>query len=814
MNLPHFLTQTLSHNNFPTLLLPLLSSLARNNNTRLYDPPSNNTAPYQLLLSLIIGFWALFVFSLLRRRYPKIYGANHHFNNSLHLPTLPNLLFAWLPIVYSISDHAVLNHAGLDALVFLRFFSMSIKILCGCLATALFVISPIRYYFTGKVDQDYPSDDEGAALDYFDNSFKQFYWMYTFFTYLFTIVVAYFLYKELLNIIRLRQSYLGKQNSITDKTIKLSGIPKPLRDEVALKNMIQLLGIASVDQVCLVRQWKPLIVLFHRRKKVLYALEKCWADYFHRLGIANCADLARIDLNVVGESYSMDLIHRIELAIAEESPVRPTIRPRWRGPRVDAISHYTLQLHDIDCEIELARNQYYPPSSTAFVTLASPAMTQILAQAVLDPHVHRYISTLAPAPHDIVWDNVCLSRAERNARIVCVTLAFGGVSALMVFPVRYLANLLNVHSISRIWPRLGAFLSHHPWAAQVVTGLLPPYIFAILNTVMPFLCIWISNRQGFTSHGEIELSAVSKNFFYIFVNLFLVFTLFGTAILSDTSKIAYQLAQSLRDLSLFYVDLILLQGLGMFPYKLLLLGNLLGYPLQSRFWCKTPRDWHRLHKPPVFDFGLNLPQPILILIISVVYSVMLSKILLAGLLYFLVGYVVCKYQLLYACVHPPHSTGKVWILIFRRVILGLLIFQITMVGTLALQLAYICAAFLTPLPILTLLFMWNFEQNFVPLLIFLALKAIQDERVEGLSGDLLGDDCVLGDLPGEDRLQSDSLEQDLERQPLYATLDERREFHASYEFPNLVRPLEGPMIASDGDVVMSILDGKVVMRKR
>ena len=39
--------------------------------------------------------------------------------------------------------------------------------------------------------------------------------------------------------------------------------------------------------------------------------------------------------------------------------------------------------------------------------------------------------------------------------------------------------------------------------------------------------------------------------------------------ISDTTKIAVQLATSLRRMALFYVDLILLQGLTMFPVKLL-----------------------------------------------------------------------------------------------------------------------------------------------------------------------------------------------------------------------------------------------------
>lgn len=800
------------------------TSIYSNSSDHVYRPSTNHTAPYQLGVSLVIGTWAILLFSVLRVRYPKIYVANLNQVNSnyLHscsrynLPRIPLTLFGWIPVLFRINDDQVLEHAGLDALVFLRFFKMCIRILTTCLVFAITIISPIRFYYTGKVDQDYPSDDEPSVLDlptvgYFGQNFKQFYWTYTVFTYTFTLVVAYFLFRESVHIIKIRQEYLGRQNSITDRTIKISGIPAILRDEQDLKRQIEGLGIAKVDSVLVVKEWGRLNELFRRRRKILYTLEAYWAKYFARLGIQDTDQLLACNLQqTLGSSYDLpftddptsqrdsstasypsSVLHRIEAAISGDSDAsqddearRPLIRLGplgWCGARVDAISHLTTKLGIIDHEIKRARSKEYPPSSTAFVTLRATAQAQMLAQAVLDPKINHLITTLAPAPHDIIWDNVCLSRRERNTRIFFVTLLIGLMSILMVFPVRYLANLLNVKSITRIWPNLGHFLRRNGWAAQIVTGLLPPYIFAILNTVMPFFCIWLSNRQGYTSHSDVEISTVSKNFFYIFVNLFLVFTLFGTAILSDTSKIAYQLAQSLRDLLLFYVDLIILQGIGMFPYKLLLLGDLVKYLFSKLFWCETPRDQLRLYKPPVFNFGLNLPQPILILIISVVYSVMSSKILTAGLLYFLMGYVVCKYQLLYACVHPPHSTGKVWPLIFRRVILGLWIFQITMVGTLALESAYICAFFLVPLPILTFLLLWNFEKSYIPLLIFIALRSIEDEQIV--------------DLLDTENLFPHSNPK---------TLDERREFHTKYDFPNLVSELQGPMIASDGQTVLRI----------
>lgn len=828
----------------------------------IYRPPSGRVARYQIIIASTLGLIAVLLFSLLRLKYPKIYVANFNdLNFSLHstsrrnLPKLPsNSFFGWIPTVYRISESQILEYAGLDAVVFLEFFKMCIKILTICLVFALVVISPIRYKFTGRVDHDYPDDNvngtatfrtlarETTRISQSDSdgngddkgpTYQHFLWLYTIFTYVFTFVVVYFLFQATNKIVNMRQKYLGSQNSVTDRTVKISGIPGLLRDEVTLARHIDSLNIGEVDSVLIVREWQNLNKLFKIRKRILRRLEESWVEYFEKNGLADKLELLALHPHV-GELYHIEnrytdvependysdwanqanelsagsitdqvsdngassSVESLNRLLNDELNTRPCFRKGWFGlfgPKVDAINYYSEKLEIIDKEIKRARMREYPATSNAFLTMKNVSQAQMLAQAVLDPKVNHLITNLAPAPHDIRWDNMSLTRQDRNIRIFMVTLFIGLMSVLLVYPVRYLASLLNTKSISKIWPSLGRAIKDHKWAKTLITGFLPTYLFTILNIVIPFFYVWISLRQGFLSHSDEELSSVSKNFFYIFVNLFLVFTTFGTASLVDTTKIASDLARSLRDLSLFYVDFIILQGLGIFPFKLLLLGNLLRFLTHSIFRCKTPRDYLKLYKPPVFNFGLQLPQPILIFIITLVYSVMSSKILTAGILYFIIGYFVSKYQLLYACVHPPHSTGKVWPLIFSRIILGLFLFQITMVGALALQNAVTCASFLAPLPLLTVYFWWSFEKQYIPLSMFIALRAIENNGNDDNSQD--ADVEQNGDFNNK-------------------TLDERRELNTRYEYPNLVNDLDGPMIALEGNDMLLVNQDGTTIRKR
>ncbi len=110
----------------------------------------------------------------------------------------------------------------------------------------------------------------------------------------------------------------------------------------------------------------------------------------------------------------------------------------------------------------------------------------------------------------------------------------------------------------------------------------------------------LANMQGMISHGDVQLSVISKNFFFTFFNYFIIFTVLGTFSnfykfwekfedsLKDTTRVAYTLARSLQALLNFYTNLIVLQGLGLFPFRLLEFGAVALYPIW-RLGAKTPR---------------------------------------------------------------------------------------------------------------------------------------------------------------------------------------------------------------------------------
>lgn len=871
----------------------------------LRDPPSSQLLSTQLLVASCLGLSAVTGFALLRNRFPHIFMARLSFLNKLGTAAergagghgvftkaflnISNKSFVRsVATLHRITDDEIIEFAGLDAYVFLGFFKMSIKILSICWLFATLLISPIRFYFTGQYDQgDGDAGGPGSPAKDPDGTVESWYrtylLIYVVFTYLFTYVTCHYLVQHARTVIEKRQEILGKQNSITDRTIRLSGIPPEMRTERILKEVIENLHIGRVEKIVICKEWKKLDSLFDRRARVVKNLEFYWSNYFDagnltssdtsnqdsiRLDSTRYRDLVSEDSNnPFNDSQNMEdgnmsasqatLNSTLSSATSTLSlKTRPSVKLGFMGifgKKVDAIDHYTNQLSIIDEEIKNARKYHYAATPTAFVTMDSVATAQTLAQAVLDPRIGYLISSPAPAPADIIWENATLPSHSRKLKIYYITVITGILGVIFIFPVGYLATLLNMKSIKKFWPDLAGFLLKHQWASKIVIDLLPVYLYTLLNGVIPFLYVWLSSKQGFISHGEEELSVVSKNFFYVFVNLFLVFTMAGTAsnywgYLSDSKKLALQLAQSLRGLSSFYVDTIVLQGIGLMPFKLLPIGRIFQFiffwlthnnfkPSNSLFWRGNPtaRELTYLFQPPSFNFGLQLPHPLLTLVITLIYSVISTKIVSAGLIYFIIGYYVYKFNLVYTYIHPQHSTGKVMPIIFRRVILGLLLFQLTVAGSLVLEKSWVLAVCLAPLPLITLMILWYFQDKLQPLSVFIALRAIEiddtnDSNIEtgarhdfhsarqhnGFSRSPLS--LNEGDNPTDNAWDENFCDDSFNRNTATrespskknkspTTIDERREQNQSYEYPPLVGNLEGPWIGIEkGDASSATVD--------
>lgn len=422
-------------------------------------------------------------------------------------------------------------------------------------------------------------------------------WAYLLFTYFFTALALHFITTQTRQIIKTRQDYLGSQSTITDRTIKLSGIPKELRSEDKIKEFLEKLEIGKVESVTLCRDWRKLDELMERRTYTLRKLEEAWTEHIGQSKTKQAKPAGNPQSDDLDDSSEPDHLENDNLlgeshVTSYEKP-RPTTRI-WYGflnlqsKKIDAIDYFEEQLRKLDEIITAGRKREYRPTPLAFVTMDSIPACQMAVQALLDPEPMQLMAKLAPAPSDIVWQNTYLPRSTRMIRSWAITIFILVLTIFWLIPVAGLAGLLNICSIRQVWKGLADTLESHLILAALVKTGLPTLVVSLLNVAVPYLYDYMANMQGMISQGDVELSVISKNFFFTFFNVFLVFTAFGTASkfwpvlqesLRDTTVIAFKLADSVKSLGFFYINFVLLQSVGLLPFRLLEFGSVSFYPI-------------------------------------------------------------------------------------------------------------------------------------------------------------------------------------------------------------------------------------------
>ncbi|KAL7942544.1 hypothetical protein V8C42DRAFT_331318 [Trichoderma barbatum] len=812
-----------------------------------YVRPTSKTVrdlEVQLVLSLILGVGALIAFCILRPRWPTLYAARkRRLDPTIGLPALTDSFFGWIPKLYNVSEQQILASAGLDAFVFLTFFKMSTRIFAIMAFFAVVVLWPINYSyrnFQPLLGGDNPPGDDtdnwddlykpvglplGSAYlgmagdDGKDKSRERtFLWAYVFFTYFFVALTIYFINKETFRIIGYRQDYLGSQSTLTDRTFRLTGVPASFRTEPRIRSLIEKLGIGKVEAVSICRDWRTLDKTVEERDQILHKLEVSWARYrkLQRYSAANArnnrnghTDSSRNDSHIsqgdeeTGEDWRLLGDDSDQAHITEGD--RPQVSLRYgvfglRSRRADAIDYYEEKLRRMDDKVTEARKKDYSTTDMVLVTMDSVMSCQLVVQARIDPRPGRFLTKAAPSPSDIVWKNTYEPRGVRRIKAWTITLFITILTLVWIFPTAFLASTLSICTIQKLLPSFSEWLKDHAIIHSLFQNGLPTLVVSLLNVAVPYLYDFLSNRQGMISHGDVELSLISKNFFFTFFNTFFVFAVSKTGVdfwsvlqdfLKDTSKIPRAIAADVEELSVFYISFIILQGIGLMPFRILEVGSVFLFPI-NRFLAQTPRDYEALKKPPVFQYGFYLPTSLLVFNLCVIYSVLRwgFAILIFGTIYFSIGYFTFKHMLLYAMDQPQHATGGAWQIICYRIVIGLVVFEIVMIGQIASLSAFVQSVAVFPLIPFSIWYSYYFKRRYVPLMKYIALRAIRPEEGSG-NDEAVVDEEEESDDASPDRARSREM---LRRG---STLDELKERDLTFINPSLIVPLQQAWVYSD-----------------
>ncbi|KAF9146730.1 hypothetical protein BG015_011511 [Linnemannia schmuckeri] len=643
--------------------------------------------------------------------------------------------------ISTLIESDVLNCVGLDAAMMLRFFTMSLKLFAVCLVPGVLIIWPINSYSTndGRLPtdpDDIDIDDDpslpgsvprpGTSLLYLFTQFT--------FTWVFSLLTLYSIWHTYEGYIAVRRRYLLKRHkAIVNRTVMVVGLPVHLQSDRSLATFYESLGVGTVESAHVCRHVTTLQRLIEQRAHALRHLEITYTRYYGNPSGRSDYDpdalLAENDMTaddnqaensqVANRDSIVEDDEGYSLVRASSIKKRPTMRLGFMGifgRKVDKIDHYREVFATLDKAVQKMRmSRVYATTSIGFVTFEEMHAAQILAQTVNTQETLSCETFMAPEPRDVYWDNLNLPPSELGVR----TIVINAVVFMLVFfwagPVGVFSSFLNLDSLDRIFPGISKIADMSPILKSLIQGFLPTVGVIIFLAVVPRILLSLCRQQGIQSHSEIARSLYNKYFTFILFNVVLVFTIVGTwaqavnKVYHNVGELALLLAQSLPRVAPFFVNYTILRGIGLFPLQLLQLADIVNLTIQ-KFFSRTPRDYAEARAPPELPYGVVYSNATLAFVVILIYSCIKPIILVFGVIYFAVGYLVFKYQLLYVYFHPNESGGQIWPMVYNRLTLGLVTFQVTMLGLFMLKQAYFFGILLAPLPAGTVWF-WYWTTN-------------------------------------------------------------------------------------------------------
>ncbi|ORE10189.1 DUF221-domain-containing protein [Rhizopus microsporus var. microsporus] len=352
-------------------------------------------------------------------------------------------------------------------------------------------------------------------------------------------------------------------------------------------------------------------------------------------------------------------------------------------------------------------------TASAFVTFKRNQSAQVTSQIVTSSKPGILHVRMAPEPRDILWKH--LLRKGRKSRLLgggkkwLVSVAVWSLTIFWLFPITFILSLTSISSLTQHFPFLEQFIVSSFVVRAFIQNILPTMLVTLCMSILPSILLELSKQQDFISYSELEDTVLGRHYHFAIFNVLIVFLL-GTTFLSTILDVVYEptmliqlLANALPQGANFFLNYILFNS-STHAMELVLLGSqLFGHLFfVLPFISKTPRLKLRYTTPWSFPYYYYYPAHILVLVITLTYSVIQPLILTFAVLYFAFALVVYRHQYLYCYLRKYESDGSRH---YRRMARytsdGLLIFQMTVVGILYLKGVLTAATAVLPLIIFT-----------------------------------------------------------------------------------------------------------------
>lgn len=683
-----------------------------------------DTSVSQFLAVLIpnIIIFAVFVilFIYLRKKQSRVYEPRSTVTTvpkDLQPEAAPRGAFSWISYLLKRPESFIIQQAGVDGYFFVRYlFMFACVALFGCI-----ILWPILF----PINASNSNGQEGLnAISYANVNNKWRFLAHVFMSWIFFGTVIFLIYRELVYYTTFRhvlQTTPLYNSLLSSRILLLTEIPTDLYTEASVRELF------------------PLAVNFWFARDY----EKLEDDVTERFKLAKTYE------GTLNKSIAKSLKVHAKL-VKKKKPLPeapneiisylkkpPTHKLKFLiGKKVETLTYGPERLEELNEKIATQQEEYESNTQAPAVFIEFPSQLELQKayQAIsFNPKLKSVKKLTGLAPDDIIWENLSLTTNKRRVKKLIASTVLTLMIIFWCIPVAVVGAISNINFLTNKVPFL-KFIDKMPDKIMgIITGLLPVVALAVLMSLVPPFIKKMGKVSGLLTIQQVE--AYCQSWYYAFqvVNVFLVVTLTSaaassvTTIIEDPGKALKLLATQIPKSSNFYIDYLLLQGLGLSSGLLLQIVALILSQFLGKILDKTPRaKWDRYNTLGQPGWSVIYPLYQLLTVIILCYSIIAPLVLGFSFLTFALIYVAYIYTLVYVLKpNKNDARGRNYPRALLQTFVGLYLAEICLVAMFVFGKNWACVGLEAVILAVTVAAHLYLRWTFLPLFDIVPLSAIR-----------------------------------------------------------------------------------------
>lgn len=617
--------------------------------------------------------------------------------------------FQWAVDAYRATDEELVAVAGLDAVVYIHLFTTALEIIVYSAAFCIPVLIPLA------VTSDYnvvaKRNDPKYTYSDFDNlgmgnipSKSNRIWAYLLGVYWVSFVTYYSLWKAYKRVFHLRNTLHSSLVARPQQyTVLVRDIPPFEKHETRSEQVdafFRRVHPSSYESCMVMHNFDKADKLFNERETAQRKLEHAEAVF----------------------------------ELSKKTPGSDGVRPMHKtgilglvGPKVDSITYWTDKIRELTPKLEEEKKRVLADAKedAALVFFNDRLAAAEAAQSVHAPYALQWQVEPAPEPRECIWSNLHLPAWQRSIRRPVVYVITFLTIVFYMIPIAAISALTTLENLEKLVPFIRSIVKIKVLNA-ILQAYLPQLALIIFLALLPKLLLALSKAEGIPTESHISRAAAGKYYYFMVFNVFLGITIFGAVFSSingfkvlinqgnlSVSTVVNLFGSKLPPVATYFITYVALKFFVGYGLTISRIVPLIIYHLKRKYLCKTERELQEAWAPGPFSYHTAVPGDLLILTVTLCYSVIAPMILVFAFLYFFIGWLVTRHAALNIQVPEWESNGRMWPHIHNRFLGALLVSQITALGYFAVK-KFPYTVFLIFLPIATFAFYLYCKRNFYP----------------------------------------------------------------------------------------------------